>query len=109
MEFHACQLPFRQDRVSRLLAAAGWTELTRVLGASSLTRKTPRSSWTNGRKDCVSSPRGCHRGVFLVIPLACLRSSTGCTCIDESAPANVSPPIVFSSGILLIICFVALW
>jgi hypothetical protein len=64
MEFHACQLPFRQDRVSRLLAAAGWTELTRVLGASSLTRKTPRSSWTNGRKDCVSLPRGCHRGVF---------------------------------------------
>jgi hypothetical protein len=76
IEFHACQLPFRQDRVS-LSCHKRNRVLTRVLRASSLTRKTPRSSWTNGRKDCVSSPRGCHRGVFVVIPLACLRSFTG--------------------------------
>src|SRR5208282_6004283 len=108
IEFHACQLPFRQDRVSLVLS---WHKpnrvLTRVLGASSLTRKTPRSSWTNGRKDCVSSPRGCHRGVFSFDPLPCLRSSSGCTCIDEPGPANVSSAIRFSSLIFLIFCSVS--
>lgn len=69
IEFHACQLPFRRDRVSQISGCRMQNRvLTRVIRASSLTRKTPRSSWTNGRKDYVSSPRGCHRGVFHFIP-----------------------------------------
>ena len=47
------------------------------------------SSWTNGRKDCVSPPRGCHRGVFFfsshLQPVNC------CTRIDEGPDPNVSP------------------
>jgi len=39
-------------------------ELTREGRASSLAREDTSSSWTNGRKNCVSRPRGCHRGVF---------------------------------------------
>ena len=39
-------------------------ELTRKRWASSLAREDTSSSWTNGRKNCVSRPRGCHRGVF---------------------------------------------
>jgi len=42
-------------------------ELTHEPRASSLARLDTYSSWTNGRKDCVSWPRGCHRGVFFWI------------------------------------------
>src|ERR1700675_1464893 len=38
--------------------------LTRGRRTSSLRPEDTTSSWTNGRKDCVSRPRGCHRGVF---------------------------------------------
>src|SRR5271168_2260121 len=44
--------------------ADGQTLLTRGRRASSLRPEDTTSSWTNGRKDCVSRPRGCHRGVF---------------------------------------------
>ena len=50
----------------------------------------------------MSTPRGCHRGVFLVKALACLRSATGCTCIDEPGPWNVSWAIGISSVLFLI-------
>jgi len=39
-------------------------ELTRKRRTGSLPREDTSSSWTNGRKNCVSWPRGCHRGVF---------------------------------------------
>jgi len=55
---------------------------------STLAREDTNSSWTNGRKDCVSWPRGCHRGVFLI--LAKNSRVTSCTRIDESQGANVS-------------------
>src|SRR6266480_2554771 len=45
-------------------AALGSMELTRQQRASTLAREDTSSSWTNGRKDCVSWPRGCHPGVF---------------------------------------------
>ena len=55
---------------------------------SNLAREDTYSSWTNGRKDCVSWPRGCHRGVFLI--LAKNSPVLSCTRIDESPWANVS-------------------
>jgi hypothetical protein len=56
----------------------------------------------------------CHRPAaatagFLLEPLPCLRSSSGCTCIDEPAPANVSSAIGFSYLIFLIFRFVLYW
>jgi len=47
-----------------LPAVIGQRELTRMWRTSTLAREDTYSSWTNGRKDCVSQPRGCHRGVF---------------------------------------------
>src|SRR5437667_5995037 len=64
-------------------------ELTRARRASSLAREDTSSSWTNGRKDCVSQPRGCHRGVFFQ-NLAKNSRIASCTCIDESFRENVS-------------------
>jgi len=58
---------FLSNRIesAALQAAIGWTELTRTWRTSTLAREDTYSSWANGRKDCVSRPRGCHRGVFL--------------------------------------------
>jgi hypothetical protein len=61
--FHACH------HLSDRIESAGKRTirervLTRSARTSRLACKTHRSSWTNGRKDCVSTPRGCHRGVF---------------------------------------------
>ena len=64
-------------------------ELTRARRASSLAREDTFSSWTNGRKDCVSRPRGCHRGVFFQ-NLAKNSRIASCTGIDESLRENVS-------------------
>jgi len=58
-------IPFRQIRVSRRPPAAGQTELTRGHRDEEISPNDTFSSWTNGRKECVSRPRGCHRGVFL--------------------------------------------
>src|SRR5690348_17371172 len=49
---------------------AGEIELTRKRRTSSLAGEDTSSSWTNGRKSCVSRPRGCHRGVFLNLALS---------------------------------------
>src|SRR5438034_4994478 len=45
---------------------AGEMELTRKRRTSSLAGEDTSSSWTNGRKSCVSRPRGCHRGGFFL-------------------------------------------
>src|SRR6267142_1575731 len=62
--FHACQLPFVQDRVSRT-AGCRWLDGvdTRAAGEYSRPEDTS-SSWTIGRKDCVSQPRDSPRGAF---------------------------------------------
>jgi hypothetical protein len=75
---------------------------------STLAREDTYSSWTNGRKDCVSRPRGCHRGVFLILAKNSLVIS--CTRIDEAPRANVSRLVqkisvpIESSRAAIVIC-----
>jgi hypothetical protein len=89
-EFVFMRVNFLSDGIesAALQAGVGQRELTRTWRTSTLAREDTYSSWTNGRKDCVSWPRGCHRGVFLI--LAKDSPVIGCTRIDEPLGANVS-------------------
>jgi len=89
-EFDFMRVNFLSNRIESAApqAVVGQRELTRMWRTSTLAREDTYSSWTNGRKDCVSRPRGCHRGVFL--NLAKNKPASGCIRIDESLGRNVS-------------------
>src|SRR5713226_776704 len=75
-EFDFMRVNFLSNRIesAAVRAVSGQRELTRMWRTSTLAREDTYSSWTNGRKDCVSRPRGCHRGGFLNLAKKSLRA-----------------------------------